>query len=47
MVPGPANYSFEQKEVLLNNTHPSIDAENLKHQNISEHATDVSNNSPT
>ena len=34
MDPGPTNHVFEQREVLFNNTHPSIDIENFKYQNM-------------
>ena len=37
---GPANHAFEQREVLLNNTYPSIDAY-ITYNNISEHTINV------
>ena len=32
MDPGPTNPAFEQREILLNNIHPSIEI--LEHQNM-------------
>ena len=33
---GPKNNTFEQREVLLNNTDHSMDAQNFKYQNIQQ-----------